>query len=67
MLLKERKKSELTFNCKKTEYIVVSKRVRPGCVVQIGDVKIKLLHKLSFWRELKETMENVLQKSYIAL
>lgn len=48
MLVNESNNKGITINRKKTESMVVSKRDRPKCVLHIGDVKTKQIHKYNY-------------------
>ena len=46
--VEESKKKDQTINCKKTEYMVVSKRVSPACALKVRDKTIKQVQKFKY-------------------
>ena len=47
-VVEESRKKGLTINCKKTEFMVVSKRESPACVWKTGDNTIKQVQKFKY-------------------
>ena len=47
-VVEKSKKKGLTINCKKTEWMVVSKKESPACALKTGDNTIKQVQKFNY-------------------
>lgn len=62
-VVNEGEKKGLTFNCKKKESMLVSKKDSSRCEVAIVEVKISHIEKLNYLRRFSQTTNNLTLKS----